>query len=71
LWDTGGNTETKGALLGLSFNYFDTVLFDIGPENSRSITAVTKLGAIFSHNASDDKAVYALAKLAWNQQIKC
>jgi hypothetical protein len=58
-------------LLGLSFNYFDTILFDIGPENSRSIAVVTKLGAIFSHKASDDKAVYALAKLAWNQKIKC
>jgi len=56
--------------LGLSFNYFDTVLFDIGPENSRSIAAVTKLAAIFSHSASDDKAVYALAKPTWNLQIK-
>ncbi|MDA7581333.1 GNAT family N-acetyltransferase [Luminiphilus sp.] len=71
LWGTGANAEIKGTLLALSFNYFDTVFFDIGPENSRSIAAVTKLGAIFSHNASDDKAVYALAKSTWNQQIKC
>ena len=70
LWGTGANAEIKGALLALSFNYFDTVFFDIGPANSRSIAAVTKLGAIFSHNASDDKAVYALAKSTWNQQIK-
>ncbi|MBT5068028.1 MAG: hypothetical protein HOM67_06820 [Halieaceae bacterium] len=25
LWDTGANAEIKGALLALSFNYFDTV----------------------------------------------
>ena len=71
LWGTGANAEIKGALLALGFKYFDTVFFDIGPENSRSIAAVTKLGALFSHNVSDNKAVYVLAKSTWNQQIKC
>ena len=58
----GATAEIKGVLLALSLKYFDTVFFDIVPEDSRSIAAVTKLGAIFSHIASDDKAVYALAK---------
>jgi hypothetical protein len=69
----GASQEINGALLALSFKHFDTVFFDIGPENSRSIAAVTKLAAIFSHSASDvsdDKSVYALAKPTWNLQIK-
>jgi RimJ/RimL family protein N-acetyltransferase len=71
LWGTGASPEINGALLALSFKHFDTVFFDIGPENSRSIAAVTKLAAIFSaSDVSDDKAVYALAKPTWNLQIK-
>jgi len=73
LWATGASPEINGAVLALSFKHFDTVFFDIGPENSRSIAAVTKLAAIFSHSASDvsdDKSVYALAKPTWNLQIK-
>ena len=71
LWGTGANAEIKATLLALGFKYFDTVFFDIGPENGRSIAAVTKLGAFFSHTVSDNKAVYVLAKSTWNQQIKC
>ena len=48
-----------------AFNIVDRVFFDIGPQNYRSIAAVKKLGAVFSHNESDSKAVFELSKQQW------
>ena len=48
-----------------AFNVVDRVFFDIGPQNHRSIAAVKKLGAVFSHDESDTKAVYVLSKQQW------
>ena len=65
LWGTAANGEIKEAMLLRAFNVVDRVFFDIGPQNFRSIAAVKKLGAVFSHDESDTKAVYVLSKQQW------
>jgi len=65
LWGTSANREIKEAMLLRAFKVVDRVFFDIGPQNFRSIAAVKKLGAVFSHNESDTKAVYVLSKQQW------
>ncbi len=65
LWGTPANREIKEAMLMRAFNVVDRVFFDIGPQNYRSIAAVKKLGAVFSHDESDTKAVYVLLKQQW------
>ena len=64
-WGTTANREIKEAMLLRAFNVIDRVFFDIGPQNFRSIAAVKKLGAVFSHDESDSKAVYVLSKQQW------
>ena len=64
-WGTAANREIKDAMLLRAFNVVDRVFFDIGPQNLRSIAAAKKLGAVFSHDESDTKAVYALSKQQW------
>jgi len=64
-WGTSANWEIKEAMLLRAFNVVDRVFFDIGPQNYRSIAAVKKLGAVFSHDESDSKAVYVLSKQLW------
>ena len=65
LWGTAANREIKEAMLMRAFNVVNRVFFDIGPQNFRSIAAVKKLGAVFSHDESDSKAVYMLSKQQW------
>ena len=65
LWGTVANREIKEAMLMRAFNVVNRVFFDIGPKNFRSIAAVKKLGAVFSHDESDSKAVYMLSKQQW------
>ena len=65
LWGTVANRKLKEAMLMRAFNVVDRVFFDIGPQNFRSIAAVKKLGAVFSHDESDSKAVYMLSKQQW------
>ena len=69
LWGTSANREIKEAMLLRAFNAVDRVFFDIGPQNYRSIVAVKKLGALFSHNESDSKAVYVLSKHQWFKTV--
>jgi len=64
-WGTAANREIKEAMLLRAFNVVDRVFFDIGPKNYRSIAAVKKLDAVFSHDESDTKAVYVLSKQQW------
>ena len=64
-WGTAANREIKEAMLLRAFNEVDRVFFDIGPQNFRSIAAVKKLGAEFSHDETDSKAVYVLSKQQW------
>ena len=64
-WGTSANREIKEAMLLRAFNIVDRVFFDIGPHNFRSIAAVKKLGAVFSHNESDSKAVFVLSQQQW------
>jgi RimJ/RimL family protein N-acetyltransferase len=64
-WGTSANREMKEAMLLRSFKIVDQVFFDIGPQNFRSIAAVKKLGAVFSHDESDSKAVYVLSTQQW------
>ena len=64
-WGTSVNREIKEAMLLRAFNVVDRVFFDIGPQNFRSIAAVEKLCAVFSHDESDTKAVYVLSKHQW------
>ena len=65
LWGTSANREIKEAMLLRAFDVVDRVFFDIGPQNFRSIAAVKRLGAAFSHDESDTKAVYVLSKQQW------
>ena len=65
LWGTSANREIKEAMLLRAFNVVGRVFFDIGPQNFRSIAAVKKLGAVFSHDESNTKAVYVLSKQQW------
>ena len=62
LWSTSPNREIKEAMLLRAFNVVDPVFFDIGPQSFRSIAAVRKLGAVFSHDESDTKMVNVLSK---------
>ena len=64
-WGTSANRELKEAMLLRAFKVTDRVFFDIGPHNFRSIAAVKKLGAAFSHNESDSKAVFVLSQQQW------
>ena len=64
-WGTSANREIKDAMLERAFTVCDSVLFDIGPDNMRSITAVEKLGGIYSHTESPTKAVYVLTSSQW------
>ena len=70
LWGTSANREIKDAMLLRPFNVVDRVFFDIGPQNFRSIEAVKKLGAVFSHDESDTKAVYVLSKQQWFKTVR-
>ena len=64
-WGTSANREIKDAMLERAFKLCESVLFDIGPENRRSITAVEKLGGVYSHTESPTKAVYVLQSSHW------
>ena len=64
-WGTSANREIKDAMLERAFKLCESVLFDIGPENKRSITAVEKLGGVYSHTESPTKAVYVLRPSQW------
>lgn len=64
-WGTSANREIKDAMLERAFKLCESVLFDIGPENRRSITAVEKLGGVYSHTESPTKAVYVLKSSQW------
>ena len=64
-WGTSANRELKEVMLLRAFKVTDRVFFDIGPHNFRSIAAVKKLGAAFSHNESDSKAVFVLSQQQW------
>ena len=64
-WGTSANREIKDAMLERAFKHCESVLFDIGPENRRSITAVEKLGGVYSHTESPTKAVYVLKSSQW------
>ena len=64
-WGTSANREIKDAMLKRAFKLCESVLFDIGPENRRSITAVEKLGGVYSHTESPIKAVYVLKSSQW------
>ena len=64
-WGTSANREIKDAMLERAFQLCESVLFDIGPENRRSITAVEKLGGVYSHTESPTKAVYVLKSSQW------
>ena len=64
-WGTSANREIKDAMLERAFKLCESVLFDIGTENRRSITAVEKLGGVYSHTESPTKAVYVLQSSHW------
>ena len=64
-WGSSANREIKDAMLERAFKLCESVLFDIGPENRRSITAVEKLGGVYSHTESPTKAVYVLTSSQW------
>ena len=69
-WGTSANREIKDAMLDRAFQCCDSVLFDIAPENIRSITAIKELGGVYSHTESPTKAVYALQSSNWKRVTK-
>ena len=64
LWGSSANREIKERCY-CAHSMSLTEFFDIGPLNLRSIAAVKKLGAVFSHDESDTKAVFVLSKQQW------
>ena len=64
-WGTGANQLIKRALLDYSFQYVESVYFDIGEFNLRSIKATEKLGAVFWQKAEEGKSVYLLSRAAF------
>jgi RimJ/RimL family protein N-acetyltransferase len=68
-WGSAANREIKDAMLERAFKVCDSVFFDIGPKNIRSITAVNKLGGVYSHTESPTKAVYVLKSSQWTPVV--
>ena len=64
-WGTGANQLIKTALLDYCFQFVESVYFDIGASNWRSIKATEKLGAVFWQQAEEGKAVYVLSRAAF------
>ncbi|WP_435211742.1 GNAT family N-acetyltransferase [Luminiphilus sp. nBUS_16] len=64
-WGTGANQLIKTALLDYCFQFVDSVYFDIGASNWRSIKATEKLGAVFWQQAEEGKSVYVLSRAAF------
>ena len=64
-WGTGANQLIKRVLLDYSFKYVESVYFDIGESNLRSIKATEKLGAVFWQKAEEGKSVYLLSRAAF------
>jgi RimJ/RimL family protein N-acetyltransferase len=64
-WGTAANQLIKTALLDYCFQYVESVYFDIGASNWRSIKATEKLGAVFWQQAEEGKAIYVLSRAAF------
>ena len=64
-WGTGANQLIKTALLDYCFECVESVYFDIGASNWRSIKATEKLGAVFWEQADEGKSVYLLSRAAF------
>ena len=64
-WGTGANQLIKTALLDYCFECVESVYFDIGVSNFRSIKATEKLGAVFWQQADEGKAIYVLSRAAF------
>jgi RimJ/RimL family protein N-acetyltransferase len=64
-WGTGANALIKTALLDHSFQYVESIYFDIGETNWRSIKATEKLGAVFCQKAEEGKSEYLLSRAAF------
>ena len=64
-WGTGANVLIKTALLDHSFQYVESIYFDIGEKNWRSIKATEKLGAVFCQKAEEGKSEYLLSRAAF------
>ena len=64
-WGTGANQLIKAVLLDYCFECVESVYFDIGASNFRSIKATEKLGAVFWQQAEEGKSVYRLSRAAF------
>jgi RimJ/RimL family protein N-acetyltransferase len=64
-WGTGANQLIKTALLDHCFQFVESVYFDIGASNWRSIKATEKLGAVFWQQAEEGKSEYVLSRAAF------
>ena len=64
-WGTGANALIKTALLDHSFQYVESIYFDIGETNWRSIKATEKLGAVFCQKVEEGKSEYLLSRAAF------
>ena len=64
-WGTGANQLIKAVLLDYCFECVESVYFDIGASNFRSIKATEKLGAVFWQQAEESKSVYRLSRAAF------
>lgn len=61
-WGGEFNREMKRLMLAHAFQYVDSVIFVVGPNNLRSQKALTKLGAIPEQPRADGSLVYSIAR---------
>ncbi|MFK7901400.1 MAG: GNAT family N-acetyltransferase [Nitratireductor sp.] len=61
-WGSATNAQVKKLLLDYTFNYMNTVYFDVGKHNLRSRKAVEKLGATLFQDAVEGNVTYVLLK---------
>jgi RimJ/RimL family protein N-acetyltransferase len=70
-WGGQYNGEMKRLMLDHAFRFVDSVYFVIGPNNTRSRTAVSRIGAIFEEQVNrngKDVVIYRIKKGDWSLQ---
>jgi RimJ/RimL family protein N-acetyltransferase len=73
-WGGVYNREKKALLLRHAFQFVDSVVFLIGPQNIRSQRGTEKIGAVRDSSRLDpagrESYVYRLTRAAWNRSRK-
>jgi hypothetical protein len=64
-WGGVWNSRLKLAMLSHAFRFCDTVFFEAGINNQRSVSALEKLGALRVQGRSPEKALFAIDRVSW------